>query len=65
VFERDIQVLINPLYSTRKFVGVHWKWIAGTIAIPAIIWTVNKAGLLDGLKTWLSSMPISGSDPAS
>lgn len=64
VFERDVEVLINPVYTTRRFLAANWKWIAGTITIPPIIWAVNEAGLLDGLKTWLSSIANSGSGPA-
>lgn len=63
VLERDVEVLINPVYTTRRFLAANWKWIAGTIAIPVIIWAANEAGLLDELGIWLSLISNSGSRP--
>ena len=63
VYERDIEVKINPVYSTKVFVGTNWKWISGTIAIPVIAWTANEAGLLEWLKEWMSSTKTQNPSP--
>ena len=64
VFERDVEVLINPVYTARRFLASHWKWIAGTIAIPPIVWIVSETGILNWLSTWLASNANSGLNPA-
>ena len=37
VFDRSIEVSVNPPYAVRRFVGAYWQWIVGTIVGSGII----------------------------
>lgn len=42
VLEREIYVKINPVHTTKSFIGKYWQWIIGTILIPLIGWLYNR-----------------------
>ena len=42
VLERKIYVKINPVQTTKSFIGKYWQWIIGTILIPLIGWLYNR-----------------------
>jgi hypothetical protein len=43
VFERQIKVKINPVYSIKNFLKVNWQWIISTIIGSGIIgWFTNR-----------------------
>ena len=43
VFERQIRVKVNRIYTIKKFIEKHWKWIITTIISSGIIaWIVKN-----------------------
>jgi serine/threonine protein kinase len=46
-FEREVEVAVAPFRATGRFCAQNWKWIAGTIILPAMVWAAGKPGLLD------------------
>lgn len=42
VFERQIKVKVNPIYSIKKFINNYWQWIIGTIISSGVIGLVVK-----------------------
>jgi hypothetical protein len=36
VLEKEINVRINPVYSTRTFVGQYWQWLIASAIIPIV-----------------------------
>lgn len=55
-FEREIHVEVNPVYFASNFLGRHWKWIAGTVAIPVALWVGAQAGVLGDLGELVKSL---------
>jgi hypothetical protein len=43
VFERDIQIKVDVVYGTRRFVANNWQWLVGT-----------AVGLGGGIAAWIS-----------
>jgi hypothetical protein len=41
VFEREIKVAVNPVYSAAKFVENYWQWIITVILIPVAGWLIS------------------------
>jgi len=51
VFERKINVEVNPIYSIRNFIEINWKWIVGLIVSSGLIgWILKKRKLKNGSK---------------
>jgi hypothetical protein len=46
-FERDVRVLVAPLYTLRTFCAKNWQWIAVTIVIPTIVWLASRRSVQD------------------
>ena len=46
-YESEVQVSIAPVRAVGQFCAENWKWIAGTIAIPLLVWATRGAGLSD------------------
>lgn len=42
VFDRQIKVKVNPVYTIKTFIESYWQWIIVTILIPLIGWVVKK-----------------------
>jgi hypothetical protein len=45
VFEEQINVKVNPFYTTEKFIAINWQWILTTfIGISGVIigWIMKK-----------------------
>lgn len=42
VFERKINVKVNPSYTIKKFIESYWQWLTTAILIPLTGWFVNK-----------------------
>ena len=40
-YEREVRVAIAPVRAARCFLGNNWKWVAGTVAIPAVLWAAK------------------------
>jgi hypothetical protein len=39
---RTITVTINPAWSTKRFFGAHWDWVASSLVIPFFVWGFAK-----------------------
>ncbi len=37
-----------PIRAAGQFVGKHWQWVAGTVAIPVVVWVAKDT---DAVKT--------------
>jgi hypothetical protein len=56
-YQREVLVAVAPLRATGRFVGANWKWIAGAIVIPFLVWASSQSGAgdaaLGAIRGWL------------
>lgn len=56
-YESEVRVAVAPILAVGAFCGKNWKWIAGTVAIPVIVWIGTGTGLSDAIvdevRSWL------------
>ena len=46
-YESEVRVSVAPVHAVGHFCAENWKWIAGTVAIPLLVWAARGAGLND------------------
>jgi hypothetical protein len=46
-YESEVRVSVAPVRAVGQFCAENWKWIAGTVAIPLVVWAARGAGLSD------------------
>lgn len=46
VFEREIIVEVNPIYSTKLFLVENWKWVVTALVLPTLLFFVHYFELL-------------------
>jgi hypothetical protein len=44
-YESEVRVSVAPVRAVGQFGAENWKWIAGTVAIPLLVWATGGAGL--------------------
>ena len=42
VFDEQIQVRVNPIFTVRTFIGSYWQWLATGIILPVIAFLVKR-----------------------
>jgi hypothetical protein len=56
-YESEIRVAVAPVRAVGQFCATNWKWIAGTVAFPILVWAAKGTGvgskLLKDLGGWL------------
>jgi len=51
VFERKINVEVNPIYSIQNFIEINWKWIVSLIVTSGLIsWILKKRKLKNRIR---------------
>ena len=57
-YESEVRVGIAPVHAVIQFGAENWRWIAGTVAIPLVVWAVTGIGVgpavLKTLSGWLA-----------
>jgi hypothetical protein len=43
-YESEVKVRVAPVRAVGQFCKRNWQWIAGTIAIPLIVWIAGSTG---------------------
>jgi hypothetical protein len=58
-YESEVRVSVAPIHAVGKFCGKNWQWIAGTVAIPLLVWTAKStevaSAVLKNLSGWFAS----------
>jgi hypothetical protein len=58
-YESEVRVSVAPIHAVGKFCGKNWQWIAGTVAIPLLVWAAKSTGVgsavLKNLSGWFTS----------
>jgi hypothetical protein len=57
-YESEVRVRVAPFRAVGQFCVENWKWIAGTVAIPVVVWAATGIGvgpaLLKYVGGWLA-----------
>jgi hypothetical protein len=57
-YETEVKVVVAPARAVGLFCRKNWQWIAGTVAIPIVVWATSNTGLgsaiLNHLRGWLN-----------
>jgi len=43
-YESEVRVRVAPVLAMRRFCVKNWQWIAGSVAIPLVVWAASDAG---------------------
>jgi TolB-like protein len=49
-YESEIQVSVAPVRAVGQFCGKNWQWIAGTVAIPLVVWAAKGKDINSALQ---------------
>jgi hypothetical protein len=55
-YEREINIRVAPLAVAGRFGARNWQWLAGTAAIPLLIWFTGVAGVDDKVRPWIDGL---------
>jgi hypothetical protein len=57
-YESEVRVSVAPVRAAGQFCAKNWQWIAGTVAIPLLVWAAAGAGIGPSVLKLLASLLV-------